>query len=723
MQQFRTRVGAGVGALLLLLGLASASAIAPDLSVGTVNAQQAPFVCTEVIGFSVTESWYNGGFIGSTPNPGNWQLRWFSGGSIDQWAAGAGFPGWNAEYLVTRCNQSSDRPDRVVLQVSGQYNSDPNWWAQQTGYAINNIRNRYPSERQIVLMPIIGGPGGGACYDSSGNINRATYNFPYINQGLRMNVGGEVILGPAETVRSCAEYKDNVGHLTPDAARAAGIRIAQWFASGSGGSVPAPSTATPTSTPRAASTATRTPTPATAPVGTQAINFDDVSGNRPLSGQYPSNLIDWGTGAWWLSGPYGRFTTNSVSFDGTTPRSATFRFTSPRRPVQIDAFNGGSAYSTVTLACNGTLVNQMSLGPNQLTTLPSGIVGTCSTVTLGSTNGWDVNFDNLLIDGGSGSAAATPVPAATNTAIATATATATRTPTRVPPTNTPAPPTNTSVPAATATRTPTAVPTSPAAGPASQTMMTFDDLPGPNRVLSGRYGAAEWGNGAWWLAEPYAGFSTQSVSFNGGTLRAASIDLPTPVRLMSIDVTNGGPATTSVSIACAGQPTVQVEVLPRETRSIRTDWTGLCVRITFGSTNGWDTNFDNFAFSGTAPSSGPTSTPVAGATPAPTSPPASTTAAQTVTFDDLSNPYRELNGQYPAGLIDWGTGTWYLSGRYYQFASNSVSFNGDGPTSAALRIPTPRVVTAVDVMNGGSAATTIGLSCAGQPPLQRSVAR
>ena len=51
----------------------------------------------------------------------------------------------------------------------------------------------------------------------------------------------------------------------------------------------------------------------------------------------------------------------------------------------------------------------------------------------------------------------------------------------------------------------------------------------------------------------------------------------------------------------------------------------------------------------------PTLTPPVTLTPTPTS-------GQLVTFDDLSPANRALNGQYPTGVIDWGTNSWYVSG-------------------------------------------------------------
>src|SRR5439155_1188494 len=57
------------------------------------------------------------------------------------------------------------------------------------------------------------------------------------------------------------------------------------------------------------------------------ITFDDISpANRTLSGQYPTGVINWGSGtSWYLSGPWGLFTTQSLSF-GSSQTSASFTF-------------------------------------------------------------------------------------------------------------------------------------------------------------------------------------------------------------------------------------------------------------------------------------------------------------------------------------------------------------------------------------------------------------
>jgi hypothetical protein len=154
--------------------------------------------------------------------------------------------------------------------------------------------------------------------------------------------------------------------------------------------------ATATATSTATATATRTPA-----TGSQSVTFDDRAGqNQALNGQYPSGVIDWGTNKWYHSGPWRAFTTKSVSFSSAGVTSQSFTFLTPRRLVSLQAYNGGNSASTVTLACARKPTKSISLAAGQLATISTGWTGTCTTVTVGSTNGWDTNFDNLVHDAG-----------------------------------------------------------------------------------------------------------------------------------------------------------------------------------------------------------------------------------------------------------------------------------------------------------------------------------
>jgi hypothetical protein len=143
--------------------------------------------------------------------------------------------------------------------------------------------------------------------------------------------------------------------------------------------------------------------PGTAAAGTTTVTFDDLTNpNRVLSGQYPTGVIDWGSNIWWLAGPWGQFTTNSISFNTSSQTSAPFTFVSPQRLLQLDAYNGGTSASTITLTCGGQTTRSQSVAANTRVTIATNWAGTCSTVTIGSTNGWNTNFDNLIFDNGLG---------------------------------------------------------------------------------------------------------------------------------------------------------------------------------------------------------------------------------------------------------------------------------------------------------------------------------
>jgi hypothetical protein len=138
-------------------------------------------------------------------------------------------------------------------------------------------------------------------------------------------------------------------------------------------------------------------TAATAP---NVATFDDLfPTERFLNGQYPTGQIDWGTNQWWLSGPWGLFTTNSISLPSASVTSASFTFLVPRILLSVDIYNGGTTSSTVTISCAGNPTRTQLLAAGQVMTLSTGWTTACSPVTLGSSNGWDTNFDNVTYRG------------------------------------------------------------------------------------------------------------------------------------------------------------------------------------------------------------------------------------------------------------------------------------------------------------------------------------
>jgi glucose/arabinose dehydrogenase len=386
-------------------------------------------------------------------------------------------------------------------------------------------------------------------------------------------------------------------------------------------------TATATRTPTPPGAATATPTPTSTPnggpppPGPETATFDDIAGqNQALNGQYPTNEIDWGDGQWYHSGPWSGFTTKSVSFMGGERTSATFAFIGARRLISLDANNGGSAPSTVTLRCNGLADKTITLNPAQRSTIATGWTAACSPVTVISSNGWDTNFDNVTYD--------TPRADLVITSF-----TATNGTTSQPPHLT------------FTVRNQGTADTRPGT---SFDIHVFADLGRPPVPSDLNYAAH--------LAVQILG-PGESITVEGDVFP---------------DTLSAGNHTLWALVD--GHNTVTELDESNNTRSV-------AVTIT-------DT--------------APTPTPGPGGSGA-------------ITFDDRPGANQALNGQYPSGVIDWGTGQWFHSGAWQGFTTKSVSFGNSGISSASFTLLQPRRLVRLDALNGGATSATVTLSCAGQP--------
>src|SRR5215216_4198504 len=126
-----------------------------------VTDAQAAATCTQIVGFSQTMQWYFGGFRDTVGN--SWELRWVGGGSIGNWAD-PNYVGWTDDSnQVDGCASNSSSPDRALLNIRDDFHNDVSYWVQESTAAMNNLRRKYPSVRQIILQPVVGGPGGNQC--------------------------------------------------------------------------------------------------------------------------------------------------------------------------------------------------------------------------------------------------------------------------------------------------------------------------------------------------------------------------------------------------------------------------------------------------------------------------------------------------------------------------------------------------------------------------------
>lgn len=225
---------------ILLLALAACAST-------TEPAQQVPepagFACTQVMGYSQVGQqgggWYvAGGVFESIVGNDRWQLLWHGGAGVDRWQD-ADYRGWS-NALVSACRNSAAAPDRVLLSVSGPYGADEQAWAAAIEASIATIRQKLPSARVIMLQAVVGGPGGATCpcvnNCRQGNRVRASWQHRHIVNAIEVvadrysQAGVTVLAGYAPQVRTCADYQDGLGHLTPGGAAAAARAIAEYYA-------------------------------------------------------------------------------------------------------------------------------------------------------------------------------------------------------------------------------------------------------------------------------------------------------------------------------------------------------------------------------------------------------------------------------------------------------------------------------------------------------------
>ncbi|HEY3061387.1 MAG TPA: PQQ-dependent sugar dehydrogenase, partial [Chloroflexota bacterium] len=365
----------------------------------------------------------------------------------------------------------------------------------------------------------------------------------------------------------------------------------------------------------------------------QTVTFDDRAGqDQVLNGEYPTGVINWGTNLWWHSAPWLQFTTKSIGFNGPGATSANFSFLYPRRLVSVRAFNGGPGASTVSLSCAGQTTRTQSVAVGQVITIATNWTGTCTSVGVGSTNGWDTNFDDLVWDLGG-----PPPPPDTTPPQLSAIASAPPTDSGTTVTWTTDEPadsqvdygTTASYGASTTLDTNRVTSHSVAlsglqastlyhyrvrsrdgsgnlatsgdftfttAAASATAIVTFDDRPGQNQVLTGQYptGVIDWGtSGAWYHSAPWGGFTTKNMGFSGPSVSSATFTFITPRRLVSLRAFNGGPGPSTVTVACPGQTTRTQTVNSGQLVTITTNWTAACTTVTLSSSNSWDTNFDD----------------------------------------------------------------------------------------------------------------------------------
>jgi lysophospholipase L1-like esterase len=166
------------------------------------------FVCTEVIGVSVTGDWFGAGFEEGIDGD-RWQVRWRKQAFLDQWVD----PGGD---LWTRppqsaCAARSENPDRVVFTGVHWEFKTREAWEEGLAAVVGTIRVKYSGVRRIELLTMLRGPGNRTCGSPM------TVVEPYIDEAVERVVSrfpGLVFAGPRVEAPTCDVFTKGGPHFT-----------------------------------------------------------------------------------------------------------------------------------------------------------------------------------------------------------------------------------------------------------------------------------------------------------------------------------------------------------------------------------------------------------------------------------------------------------------------------------------------------------------------------
>lgn len=129
----------------------------------------------------------------------------------------------------------------------------------------------------------------------------------------------------------------------------------------------------------------------------QIIDFDNphIGADLPLSGQYPSGVVDWGEHQWKVCPPLGRMSTFSLCADDPKAAEAQFQFAFPRVMMRADVYNPTDHEVVLTLRAPEMREVTFHLKPGQLTRVRTGWRDRASKVSFEADRLSDLRFDNI----------------------------------------------------------------------------------------------------------------------------------------------------------------------------------------------------------------------------------------------------------------------------------------------------------------------------------------
>jgi hypothetical protein len=189
---------------------APAAQAADKKSGGKGDKAEAPFVCTQIMGVSVTGDWFGAGFEKGVDEK-RFQAITRKHAFIQLWGDPKD-PIWT-EPVVSPCAEHSASPDRVVFTTVNWEFKTTEQWVDAMTKVVKVLQEKYPGLRRIELLTMLRAPGNKTCG------NDMSVVAPPIDEAIAKVVAAFPKLvkpGPKLEAPSCDVFTKGGPHYTPE---------------------------------------------------------------------------------------------------------------------------------------------------------------------------------------------------------------------------------------------------------------------------------------------------------------------------------------------------------------------------------------------------------------------------------------------------------------------------------------------------------------------------
>jgi hypothetical protein len=169
------------------------------------------FVCTQIMGVSVTGDWFGAGFEKAVDER-RFQAITRKKAFIDLWADPKNEI-WSVP-IASPCAERSNNPDRIVFTgVNWEFKTVEEWTGAYTK-VVEVLKAKYPGVRRIELLTMLRGPGNKSC----GN-DQMTVVAPVVDEAIARIIAANpklVTAGPKIETPTCAVFTKGGPHYTDE---------------------------------------------------------------------------------------------------------------------------------------------------------------------------------------------------------------------------------------------------------------------------------------------------------------------------------------------------------------------------------------------------------------------------------------------------------------------------------------------------------------------------